>query len=253
MTGYFLEEVQVGIYGTAVRLAALVALGTELLNPMFLSIITQQHAEGNTAGVVSTFNNNNRWFLYIVLPIAALLATLPAESMVLIWGQSYAAGASALAILALGRAFFYLAATSTFLLYMHGATRLILAVNLAAALLNVVLNWILIPRIGITGAALATGVSLSFQAGLIIFSVRLYHRESGLRVFFPRILAAAAIPAAVVLALKKALGTGLIHFAAAGLIYLALYFLLLKSFQGFSEEDRRIGKQILARLKGKAE
>jgi len=253
MTGYFLEEVQVGIYGTAVRLTALVALGTELLNPMFLSIITQQHAKGKTAGVVSTFNNNNRWLCYITLPIAAVLVTLPAESMALIWGESYAVGAWALALLVLGRMFFYLANTSSFLLYMHGATRLILAVSLFSALHNVVLNWILIPRMGITGAALATAISLSCYAMLVIVSAHLYHRKSGLRVVFPRILASAVLSAVVVLALKNTLGQGWIQFAWAGLIYLILYFLSLKFFRAFSEEDRAIGKQILSRIKGKAE
>jgi stage V sporulation protein B len=253
MTGYFLEEIQVGIYGTAVRLTVLVALGTELLNPMFLSIITQQHAEGNTAGVVSTFNNNNRWLSYLTLPIVVVLVILPAESIALVWGESYAAGAWTLAILTLGRTFFYLANTSTFLLYMHGATRLILAVNLFSALLNVVLNWILIPKMGITGAALATAISLSGQAMLIILSAHLYHREGGLQVFFPRILAAAVLPAAVVLALKSVLELGWIQFIGVGLVYLTVYFLLLKSFRAFSEEDRAIGKQILSRIKGKAE
>ncbi len=253
MTGYFLEEAHVGLYGTAVRLAALVALGTELLNPMFLSIITQQHAAGDTAGVVSTFNNNNRWFCYITFPIAAVLVTLPAESMALIWGESYVVGAWALAILVLGRTFFYLANTSTFLLYMHGATRLILAVSLFSALLNVVLNWILIPRIGITGAALATAISFSFHAMLVIGSAHLYHRESGLRVVFPRILAAAALPVVAVLALKNLLGPGWIQFIGAGLIYLAFYLLLLKFFRAFSEQDRAIGRQILSRIKGNAE
>jgi len=253
MTGYFLEESQVGIYGTAVRLTALVALGTELLNPMFLSIITRQHAEDNTSGVVSTFNNNNRWFGYITLPIAAILVILPAESIALIWGESYTAGAWALAILILGRTFFYLANTSTFLLYMYGATRLILAVNLFSALLNVVLNWILIPRMGITGAALATATALFAQAMLIILSAHLYHREPGLRVFFPRILAAAVLPAAVLPALKSVPELGWIQFIGMGLVYTTLYFLLLKSFRAFSEEDRAIGRQILSRIKGKAE
>jgi len=252
MTGYFLEEVQVGLYGTAVRLTALVALGTELLNPMFLSIITQQHEAQDTAGVVSTFNNNNRWFCYITLPVAAILVTLPVESMALIWGESYTAGAWALAILTIGRVFFYLANTSTYLLYMHGATRLILAVNLFSALLNVALNWILIPRVGITGAALATAISLSCQAILVIVAARFYHREPGLQVFFPRILAAAVLPLAVVLALKNVLQLGWIELIGVGLIYLAIYFLLLKFFRAFSEQDRVIGRQILSRIKGSA-
>jgi len=251
MLEYFLDTSQVGIYGAAVTLVSLAALGTELLNPMFLSIITQEYTAGNLSGVVSTYNNNNRWLQYITLPIVALLVTLPAGIMFLLWGEGFSSGASALIILTLGRTVFYLASTSVFVLYMHGATRIILAANFLSALLNVVLNYSLIPRLGITGAALATAVSLALPSVALICAARLYHRGLGMQVVFPRILAAASVPAIFPLLVQGHQPMNWIRFAAAGSGYLALYFGFLKLFRVFSEEDYSIWRKIVTRLKGK--
>ena len=249
MTGYFLDKAQVGIYGTAVRLASMVALGIELLSPMFLSIITQAWASNNESIISATFSNNNRWYHYITLPATVLLVMLAPEIMVLFWGESFAPGAASLAFLTLGQAFYYLTSTSIFLLSMHGATRLILGINLIAAVLNIILNYILIPRLGISGAALATAVSLTVSGMLAIIAARYHHKGNGFRVFFPRIIAAAVVPAPVILLLKYRLLTGWPGLIAVPSAYLLLYLLLLKLFRVFTVDDRYIWRQIVVRLK----
>ncbi|HUU28956.1 MAG TPA: flippase [archaeon] len=251
MTDYFLDASQVGIYGAAATLTSLAALGTELLNPMFLSIITQDYARRNLPGVVSTFNNNNRWFSYITLPIVALLVILPSETIVLIWGNSFEAGWASLVILTLGRAVFYLATTSGFVLSMHGATRYILIANLISALLNVVLNYSLIPLLGITGAALGTAISLTVQSVLFISAARLHHRGQGMRVLYPGILAAAALPAVLCLTVKSYFSSGWVMVIGLGLGYSVIYLALLKVFNVFSAEDYQIWRAILSRIKAR--
>ena len=249
MTGYFLDKSQVGIYGTAVRLASMVALGVELLNPLFLSIITQAWASNNESIISSTFSNNNRWYHYITLPATVLLVLLSSEIMVLFWGESFAPGAPSLALLTLGRAFYYLTSTSIFLLSMHGATRLILGINLTSAVLNIILNYYLIQWLGITGAALATAISMTVSGGLAIIAGKRRHKGAGLQVFFPRIIAAAILPAPVVLLLKYPLLSGWPGLVSIPAAYLLLYLLLLKLFRVFTADDRYIWRQIMARLK----
>jgi len=250
MSGYFLEETQVGIYGAAVTLVSLVALGNELLNPMFLSIITRDYAAGDKAGVVANYNNNNRWCLYLTLPPAALLIIFCTPVMVLLWGADFAAGAAALAILTVGRAFYYLAHTSSFVLSMHGATRLIFGTNLLCAALNVGLNFYLIPRFGISGAALATAISLSLLALIQVYAARRFHQGEGMKVLDLRILAAALLPAVVLLPLACFRHLGLLGLIGAGLAYLALFIFGLWVAKAFSEQDRLIWLKLRGRLKG---
>ncbi len=248
MAGYFLNTEQVGIYGAAARLAALVALGIELLNPLFLSITTGAFAEGRNRVVGDTFNSNNRWYLFISLPIVCLLALLAPQAMALVWGDQFGEGANVLAVLAAGRAIYYLSATSSLLLAMYARTRLILALNIAAAAVNCVLNWWLIPRMGIEGAAIATSCSLTLHALLMIAAARHTHRPGGLRVFFPRVLAAAVPPCLLVLWVKSLALTPLPTLLAGGGMFCVAFPVMLKLLGAFHEEDRRILRQLGARL-----
>ncbi len=244
MAGYFLNPVQVGIFGAAARLAALVALGVELLNPLFLSITTGAFAQGNHKLVGDTFNNNNRWYLFLGLPVVCLLAILAPQAMTLVWGGQFGEGANVLALLAVGRTVYYLSATSMLLLSMYARTKLILLLNIAAASVNVALNWWLIPRLGIEGAALATSCSLTLHALLMITFARGSHQPGGLRVLFPRVLAAAVPACLLVFWIRNLALDALPTLILGGFLFCVAYPLALKLFGAFQEEDRQILRQI---------
>ncbi|MEA2063053.1 MAG: flippase [Gemmatimonadota bacterium] len=250
MADHFLDAAQVGIYGAAVTLVTIVATGNELLNPMFLSIITREYAAGNNDKVVANYNNNNRWCLYLTLPAAAMLILFCAPVMTLLWGPEFSTGARALAILTLGRSLYYLAHTSGFVLSMHGASRYFFAANSAAALLNVSLNYLLIPRLGITGAALATSLSLCLLSWLLIHGAQRYHRGQGMRVLDMRIVVSAALSAVLLLPVAYYIRAGWAVLFGAGAIYIALFLLILWLLRAYSTEDRMIRDKLMAKLRG---
>ncbi len=250
MTGHFLDDQAVGLYGAAATLASLVAVGTELLNPMFLSIITRQWAGGDNESVIATFNNNNRWFLYLTLPLLAGATLMAGPLMGLLWGQPFQAGATALVLLTAGRFFFCIENTSLLLLSMHGAGKFLLISNVSVAGLNVVLNWWLIPLIGINGAALATCVSLAFHAALVMTGARMYHRRQGMRVIYWMILFAAVLPACVLILLPRYLGHGWSGVLLSGILYSLCFVVLLLAFRVFSSEDRQVWQAVLRWLRG---
>jgi O-antigen/teichoic acid export membrane protein len=248
MVKYYLDFDQVGLYGAAARLAALIAIGTELLNPMFLSITTGAFAQGRIEQVTGTFNSNNRWLLYISLPVVCMLLLFAGEGMTLVWGAEFAAGASVLAILAAGRLIYYLSSTSALLLSMYGRSRTILTLNLVAAAANLLLNWLLIPRYGIAGAALATSLALSVCSVITIETARAVHRGGCLMVYFPRMIAAAALACLPALAIGRTALPGLPKVLVAGVLLLAVFLVLLKVFGVYDDEDRKIWRQIRNRI-----
>lgn len=77
------------------------------------------------------------------------------------FGQAYTVGSSALIILALGQMTNVLVGANGSILRMCGHKKLVLVDNILMAMINVIFNAVLIPKIGILGAVLATGISIA--------------------------------------------------------------------------------------------
>jgi O-antigen/teichoic acid export membrane protein len=124
----------------------------------------------------------------------------------------------------------------------HGANRTgaIGWVSSGSALINVLLNVLLVPWWGPLGAAIATVVA--YGAGcLALYAV------GGTSVRFPLfpgyllkcLIAACAMTGAVIVSLKLPLGSDLAHIAVAIVLAPAVYFPLLIKLGGFSAEERQ--------------
>lgn len=101
-------------------------------------------------------------------PIAATVVVLRAEILHL-YGATFVAGGSALIILAVDNLIVAGLGLTPYVLAMGGRARLFVINNLCAAVLNIVLGLVLIPRMGISGAAIAVLVSTGgFQVALTI-------------------------------------------------------------------------------------
>lgn len=101
------------------------------------------------------------------MTISALPVILPCifvpECIMKIFGSNYAEGAMALTILSIGQFVNVIAGSVGVLLNMSGHKRVWRNIALLTGVLNVILNITLIPIWGITGVAIATATSISFQ------------------------------------------------------------------------------------------
>ncbi|MBI4616876.1 MAG: oligosaccharide flippase family protein [Planctomycetes bacterium] len=149
-----------------------------------------------------------RWSAIAVAPAAIFLVLYAGEVLGWAFREEYVAGARALAILAAGIAACALVGPSQTLLVALGRTRLDLANRVPAALATVVLCFVLAPRLGGTGAAIA------LAAGDILVRYLAAIQVARIRSFLPadpRSLAALALFGASIFALDRA-------FRAAGLL-----------------------------------
>ena len=105
-----------------------------------------------------------RLTLALALPLAAGGLTLGSDLMTLLFGPTYADAAWALGLLAAGIVPFSLTMIASRGLIATGRQHVDLLGNLAAVALNLILNLLLIPRYGATGAAAAQLFSLTAQA-----------------------------------------------------------------------------------------
>jgi len=158
MVGMLLDSTQAGYYGTAVRLAGLVLFGLMAATNVVAPRISASHAAGDKQGLQSMLDATSRGVLMFTLPVALVLGV--AGRFVLgFWGESFTTAYTALLILVGAQTVSAAAGPNGILLNMTGHERAAAMVMGLAALLNVALNAVLIPRWGLTGAGVATGLT----------------------------------------------------------------------------------------------
>ena len=172
MVGTMLGSVQAGYYGTATRLAGLVLFGLVAANTVVAPRISACHAAGDRKGLQVMLNAASRGILLFTLPVALVLV-LGGRFVLGLWGESFTTAHTALLVLVAAQTVSAAAGPNGNLLTMTGHERTAAAVMGAAALFNVALNALFIPRWGLTGAGVATGLTaVLWNVTLVVYARR---------------------------------------------------------------------------------
>lgn len=158
--------VDVGLYGAAMRVTYIQAAPVIVLS----TVITARLGEAFAADRV---RQGRRLFFGALIfavtwsvPVALGLSLFDDDVMNLVFGPEYASGASVLSILAVAQIGAALNIPATSFMLMTGRQNTFGKMTVAALLLNVVGNVILIPNYGAIGAALATAGSIFFLTAI---------------------------------------------------------------------------------------
>lgn len=150
---------EAGIYSIATRFLVIGSLATsavmQVAGPRFSELFTRD----DMAGLQATFRTSARWVVWLVWPAYLVLATLP-EPLLRIFGPEYVVAGPTVTVLALATCLGAAAGAVDMVLLMSGRSMLSLGNWSIALVLDVVLALVLIPRIGILGAAIAWAVSI---------------------------------------------------------------------------------------------
>jgi O-antigen/teichoic acid export membrane protein len=180
------------------------------------------------------------------LPFAVGAAVASEAAMETVYGPDFLGGADALRLLAPGIALFPVAYVCGLLLVARRRQAVVTVLYGAVAAANIGLNFALIPRLSLDGAALVTSLSeLALAAVLLVYCARLTRGLSWARVAGPPLVAAAAAAAAM-LPLRDDFW---IATAAGGLVYVAA--LVVVERIAVPEEARVLG-QIIRRVRPRA-
>jgi O-antigen/teichoic acid export membrane protein len=172
--GYFLHEEQAGIY-QGISLISMIFItvlsATKLIvAPMVADYYSQkQQCELNQLFVIST-----KWPLYICLPALAVVIFAPEIVLGGIFSDIYASGYISLIILGLMHLINIATGPADQVLIMTGKQVDMLRISVAMFIVNIILNIYLIPKIGLTGAALTTLIT---YGGASIFNVKIVRNK----------------------------------------------------------------------------
>ncbi|HLK92309.1 MAG TPA: oligosaccharide flippase family protein [Polyangia bacterium] len=188
-----------------------------------------------------------RWVFTACLPVAVTIVVLRAEVLGL-YGATFVAGTGTLVILAITNTIVACLGLTPYVLAMGGRSRLFLINNTCAAALNIAVGLVLVPRMGIPGAAIAVLVSTGgFQVALTI-EAWLIERVHPFTKSLLKPMAAALIAFAVEYALRASLHPGAgrvtLVIAAGAVSFLAALFAL-----GLGAEEREVVRKLVARLR----
>jgi O-antigen/teichoic acid export membrane protein len=156
LIGFLLGIGSVGVYGAAYSLGCLINYLTTPLQFMLFPELTKQYEEKRMDMVERYLERSIRYFLLLAIPAAAGLSILAEPLLEILTTPDFIVGKNVVPLVAFGALFagvFQMVINVTML---TKQTSLNMYIHLFAAVLNIGLNLLLIPRMGIEGAAIAT-------------------------------------------------------------------------------------------------
>ena len=156
---HFMTPTDVGIYFAAGKTMALIMFVHYAVGSAVANRFSALNARGDRESLRAFVRDSVNWTFWPSLAGAILILAL-GKPLLWLFGPQFDTGYPVMCILVVGFLFRSAMGPAEFLLNMLGEQKLCAAVLLTSALLNVVLNFILVPRFGLAGAASATSVAL---------------------------------------------------------------------------------------------
>ena len=159
MLGWFLEAAKVGFYRSIQPVSQILIFFLQALSFIYLPIATRYFEEGRLDDLDTIYKASTRWIAVATFPLFIFFVVFGREFMRVIFTPEYTVAWLSLAILSVGMYSRVIAGPNGMTIKAINRTREDLLASIGALITNFSLNFVLIPRYGISGAALATTIS----------------------------------------------------------------------------------------------
>lgn len=158
--GIFLPAGAAGIFNAANRMAGLGLIVLTAFNAIFSPVISDLHHNHELGRLSTLYKLATRWVLLFAMPLVVVQIVF-AEQFMRIFGPEFAAGATSLRLLSLGQLVNFGVGAAGVMLIMIGRSTLVAANAVIVVGLSFALDFWLIPRLELNGAALAATLALT--------------------------------------------------------------------------------------------
>ena len=159
MIGYYLPSEDIGIYSISNRLAEVVFFIAVSIFAVFSPTIAEEFGKGKKDNIKFYLQKVTKVTLMLTTPIFFVIILL-SDELLGIFGDEFISGKVPLNILAVSFLLNSILGYYGQVLGVTGRSKLIFLNSFFGAIINIILNLILIPKYGLIGAALATGSSI---------------------------------------------------------------------------------------------
>ncbi len=162
LVGFYLNTEDVGIYSAASPTSRLLLAFSTALYATLLPSIAGLKSGGRGKEIREYALQAYKMLLLVFLPLLALSYVFSTPIITILFGDSYAAAAAPFSVLMIGTLFFGIFTLNSGIFQGVGRPALPMRILMIAAVFDVFLNAILIPRYALMGAAVATSSSMAF-------------------------------------------------------------------------------------------
>ncbi len=169
---------QVGLYNTAAPLSRIFLILSEITVIIILPLSSELwiiKKEYLSQGVKILY----KYVALLTIPIVILIISFPELIISTLFGYKYIEASNALRILLIGSFFLTFANINTSIISGIGKPRINMAIVIIGAIINIIGNLILIPRLNIVGASISTSLAFIF-----IFLFSFYYIKNKLKINF---------------------------------------------------------------------
>lgn len=233
--GKFLTLEAVGFFAAADPISRLPLMISISIATTILPASSEAFRAGNKVALEKYVSEAYKFSLLFVVPMCIGLACFAAPILRLLYftNPAYVAGASALAILSIGMTFYSIFSISTSIVQGIGNPRIPMYILVFGAILTAILNWFMVPTLGIAGGAAATSIACFAMMVPILYMVFKLTQVKAPKVSVVKILAASMMMGVVAYIMPKTtswLFVGII-------VCMIVYFFALILVRFFTQED----------------
>lgn len=246
---YFRNLKEVGLYSVALPTAKVFLYFPRAIGGMLLPLTSELWAKKEHKLLQDGMLSLYKYSIMLIVPAVFIMFSFTDLILTLFYGKSYIAGAVPMKILSIGMIFAVIYGININFFAGIGKPQITSKVTYIGAFLNLIMNLVFVPFIGMIGAALATTSSY-----FIMMLMGLFEIKKLIRIDFPvliwlKIIFTGIIFTAIIWYLKIILNIGnvwmetSIILLASGVCYLALLFLLkIINIEELKTICRRIAK-----------
>ena len=160
LIGRLMNSQDVGVFNVAQQTTLFGTMFLNSVNLIFAPTIANLVSRGEVERLATLYRESTRWMLMLALPLYLGLALI-ARPLMAFFGPQFAEGAIPLIIIASAQIVNVGVGSAGLLLLMSGHPKISLVNAVLNFILNLGLNWLLIPRYGLMGSAIAYGLMLT--------------------------------------------------------------------------------------------
>jgi len=171
--GMYKSDAEVGCYGVAVRLATFTSFMLSAISTVAAPKFSELFHSGDVDKLLYVAKKSAKLIFWTTTPILVVLILVGRPILRTFFGEEFASAYYALTILAVGQFVNSISGSTGFFMNMTSNHSVYQFIMLTATLINIGLTFLLIPSLGMNGAALAAMVSTSWWNIVTLIYIKL--------------------------------------------------------------------------------